>query len=205
MTALPGFYPATAMPDSDWWHALWPQPDEVLERLGLAKAAEVVDLCCGDGLFTIPLARMARHVAAIDLDPAMLALARDRALAEGLANCTFIVGDAYDLEKLVLACVDWVLIANTFHGVPEKARLACAVAAVLRPGGRLAVINWYRRPREETTVLGRPRGPKTEIRMNPEEVAVDVAQAGLQQLHVIDLLPYHYAAIFERPPSDRPG
>ena len=140
------------MPDPDWWLALWPRPDEVLETLGLEKAAEVVDLCCGDGLFTIPLARMVRHVAAIDLDPAPLAVARDRAIAEGLTNCTFTVGDAYDLEKLVPGRVDWVLIANTFHGVPDKTRLARAVAAVLKPGGRFAVINWHRRPREETIV-----------------------------------------------------
>ena len=69
------------------------------------------------------------YVAAIDLDPAMLTLARDRALTEGLTNCTFTVGNAYDLEKLVPGRVDWVLIANTFHGVPDKTRLACAVAA----------------------------------------------------------------------------
>ena len=151
------------MPDPDWWHALWPCPDEVLERLGIEKEAEVVDLCCGDGLFTIPLARIVRHVVAIDLDPTMTALARDRALAEGLTNCTFTVGDAYDLEMLVPGHMDWVLIANTFHGVPDKTRLSRAVAAVLKPSGRFAVINWHRRPREETIVLGQPRGPKTEM------------------------------------------
>lgn len=111
------------MPDPDWWHALWPRPGEVLERLGIEPEAEVVDLCCGDGLFTIPLARMVRHVAAIDLDPAMLALARNRAFAEGLTNCTFTGGDVYDLAKLVAGHVDWVLIANTFHGVDAVARL----------------------------------------------------------------------------------
>ena len=198
MSALEGLFPATSMPDPDWWHALWPRPDEVLERLGIGKEAEVVDLCCGDGLFTIALARMIRHVAAIDLDPVMLALTRDRARPEGLTNCTFTVGDAYGLEELVPRRMDWVLIANTFHGVPDKARLACAVAAVLKPGGRFAVINWHRRPREETTVLDQPRGPKTEMRMAPEEVTAAVGPAGLRSIHVIDLPPYHYAAIFER-------
>ncbi len=201
MNALEGFFPATAMPDPDWWHALWPRPREVLERLGIEPEAEVVDLCCGDGIFTIPLARMVRHVAAIDLDPATLALARDRASAEGLTNCTFTVGDAYDLEDLVPARVDWVLIANTFHGVPDKTRLARTVAAVLKPGGCFVVINWHRRPREETAVLGQPRGPKTEMRMAPEEVAAVVGQAGLEPTHAVELPPYHYAAVFERPPS----
>ncbi len=191
------------MPDPDWWHALWPRPGEVLERLGIAREAEAIDLCCGDGIFTIPLATMVRRVTAIDLDPAMLALSRDRALNEGLTNCTFTVGNAYDLEQLMAARADLVLIANTFHGVPDKARLARAVAAVLKPGGRFVVINWHRRRREETVVLGQPRGPKTEMRMMPEDVTAAVAGARLQPLHVIDLPPYHYGAIFERSSAAR--
>jgi ubiquinone/menaquinone biosynthesis C-methylase UbiE len=193
------------MPNPDWWQALWPQPDAVVERLGIEPDAEVVDLCCGDGLFTIPLARIVRHVAAIDLDPKLMAIVRDRAFAEGLTNCTFIVGDAYGLLKLVPRRVDWVLIANTFHGVPDTTRLARAVAAVLKPGGRFAVINWHRRRREETTVLDQPRGPKTEMRMAPEEVTAAVGPAGLRPIHVIELPPYHYAAIFERPPAGGHG
>jgi len=200
MSTLEGFFPATSMPDPDWWRALWPRPGEVLERLGIEPDAEVVDLCCGDGLFTIPLARMVRCVVAIDLDPAMLALARGRARAEGLVNCTFTMGDAYDLPKLVPSHVDWVLIANTFHGVPDKTRLAGAVAAVLQPRGRFVVINWRRRPREQTVVLGQPRGPKTELRMTPAEVTAAVGSAGLRPFLLIDLPPYHYASVFEKAP-----
>jgi len=51
-TTLPGFFPATAMPDCDWWQALWPRPQRVLATLGIRPETEVVDLCCGDGLFT---------------------------------------------------------------------------------------------------------------------------------------------------------
>jgi SAM-dependent methyltransferase len=111
------------------------------------------------------------------------------------------VGDAHDLEKLVPGVVDWVLIANTFPGVPDKTRVACAAAAVLKPGGRFAVINWHRRPREETTVLDQPRGPRTEMRMAPGEVTAAASPAGLHPIHVTDLPPYHYAAIFVRLPQ----
>ena len=58
---IEGSFPATAMPDSDWWEALWPRPGEVLAELGLEPDMEVVDLCCGDGLFTAPLARMVQR------------------------------------------------------------------------------------------------------------------------------------------------
>jgi ubiquinone/menaquinone biosynthesis C-methylase UbiE len=196
---LEGFFPATAMPDPGWWQALWPQPGEVLAKLGIERGGDAVDLCCGDGLFTIPLASTARRVTGIDIDPEMVELARDRAAAAGVTNCTFIVGDAYDLAELVPGLLDLVLIANTFHGVPDKARLVNATAGVLKPGGRFAIINWHRRPREETTVLGQPRGPKTEMRMEPADVAAAVQPAGLSLVGVVELPPYHYAVIFERP------
>ena len=54
-----GFFPATSMPDPEWWQALWPDPGEVLRALGLGPGLAVVDLCCGEGRFTLPLARLA--------------------------------------------------------------------------------------------------------------------------------------------------
>src|SRR5260370_18827333 len=152
----------------------------------------VVDLCCGDGLFTAPLVKMACRVVAIDLDPKMVDLARARVGAAGATNCAFIVGDAYDVAEFVTEAVDLVLIANTFHGVPDKERLARAVAAVLKPGGRLSGINWHRRPREETLVLGQARGPKTEMRMEPADVVATLQPAGLRLARLVALRPYHY-------------
>ena len=85
-TSLPGFFPATSMPDPDWWQALWPDPKQVLAAVGIRADMEVVDLCCGDGLFTAPLALMCRHVIGIDLDPGMLGVARSKIAAVGVTN-----------------------------------------------------------------------------------------------------------------------
>ena len=202
-TSLPGFFPATAMPDPDWWQVLWPDPKQVLAAVGIRADMEVVDLCCGDGLFTEPLALMCRHVIGIDLDPGMLEVARSKIAAVGATNCEFIEGDAYAVAELVGRPVDCVLIANTFHGVPDKLRLARGVAAILKPGGRFSVINWHPRPREQTTVLGQPRGPRTDMRMEPTDVAATVEPASLTLIDVIELPPYHYGAIFG-PPSVGP-
>jgi len=43
-----GFFPATAMPDADWWRVLWPDPATVLVEMGVRPRTNVVDLCCGD-------------------------------------------------------------------------------------------------------------------------------------------------------------
>jgi SAM-dependent methyltransferase len=82
-TTRVGFFPATAMPDADWWQALWPQPQQVLGALGIRPDMKVVDLCCGDCLFTAPLALLVRHVIAIDIDPNMMAVTRTKIAARG--------------------------------------------------------------------------------------------------------------------------
>jgi hypothetical protein len=68
----------------------------------------------------------------------------------------------------------------------------------LKPGGRLAVVNWHARSREETTILGEPRGPKTELRIEPDVVKAAVEPSGLMLKEVVKIPPYHYGALFER-------
>jgi len=200
MTAsFPGFFEGTEMPTAGWWEALWPDPAGVLAAVGITRGMEVIDLCSGDGWFTLQLAKIARHVTAIDIDPAMLDLARHRLIEGGMTNCKFVEGDAYDIARLVPAPVDFVFMANAFHGVPDRPRLARAVRATLKPGGQFAIVNWHPRPREETTVLGEPRGPKTELRLSAEETTAAVEAGGLQRARLIEVPPYHYGAVFERP------
>ena len=95
--------------------------------------------------------------------------------------------------------VDHVFLANAFHGVPDKPRLARAVHNVLKPGALFAIVSWYARPREETTVLGEPRGPATELRMTPEQTIEGVEPGGLKFRNRVDVSPYHYGAVFEKP------
>ena len=190
-------FPATAMPDPDWWQALWPDPGDVLIEMGVKPGMVVVDLCCGDGLFTAALCGIASRVYAIDIDPDMLD--RARTLIAGRTNCQFSLADAMNIETVVPEPVDYVFLANTFHGVLDKTGLARAVAAILKPHGRFGIINWHRRPREETVVLGQPRGPRTEMRMEPDEVARTVEPARLRLARLVELPPYHYGVVFEKP------
>ena len=198
-TVQDALFPATGMPDREWWQALWPDPVEVLEALGMRAGMVVVDLCCGDGYFTAPLARLVGpgEVIAVDLEASTLEQAR--AACRDCANCTFLQADARELTALVRQPVDYVLIANTFHGVPEQTALARSAFAVLRRGGRFAVVNWHALPRECTTVLGQARGPATAMRMSPQAVTQVVESAGFELERQIELAPYHYGAVFRKP------
>src|SRR5205823_2703887 len=74
--------------------------------------------------------------------------------------------------------------------------IARTVVAILKPEGQFGVVNWHRRPREETLVFGQPRGPRTEMRMEPRDVAVIVEPAGLLLNRTVEFPPYHYRAMF---------
>jgi SAM-dependent methyltransferase len=192
-------FPATSMPDRDWWVALWPDPSGLLRGLGVRADMTALDLCCGDGYFTVPLARIVGgRVYALDFDSDLISQARGEAEWQGVTMVQWIIADARDVAAVIREPVDYVLLANTFHGVPDKPALARAVAAVLRQGGLFAIVNWYPRPREETTVFGVKRGPPTELRMPPASVQDAVKLAGFNLSRLIDLPPYHYGAVFER-------
>src|ERR1700674_2039386 len=124
---LPGFFEGTGMPDAGGWEALWPHPAGVLAAVGVTPGMDVIDLCSGDGWFTLQIARIARHVLAIDLDASLLEVARIRFTENGILNSSFVAGNAYDVADLAPHAVDLVFMANAFHCVPDRLRLARAV------------------------------------------------------------------------------
>src|SRR3954469_1433258 len=120
----PGFFDGTEMPNAGWWEALWPDPAGVLAAVGVKPDMTVMDLCSGDGWFTLQIAKLARHVVAIDIDADLLDVARHRLGESKVTNCDFMAGNAYELTRLWPRPVDFVFLANAFHGVPDRPRLA---------------------------------------------------------------------------------
>jgi ubiquinone/menaquinone biosynthesis C-methylase UbiE len=83
---IPGLFQGTEMPDAGWWEALWPNPAGVLLAVGVTPGMVVVDLCSGDGWFTLQIAKVARHVIAIDIDPLLSDVASRRLSERSLTN-----------------------------------------------------------------------------------------------------------------------
>ena len=114
--------------------------DVVLDCAAAGRTTVAVDLGCGTGQVTLPLARIAEKVMAVDVSPAMVERLLERASKEGLDN---IVGAVCPIEGLVLApgSVDLVVSNYALHHLSHADKRAAVVAAAqwLRPGGRLVV------------------------------------------------------------------
>jgi trans-aconitate 2-methyltransferase len=110
----------------------------VLDRLPLAGDERVLDAGCGSGRVTEVLASRLPHgsVVALDGSSAMVAAAADR-LARFGDRVTYVIADLgrpLPLDRPV----DALLSTATFHWVSDHDALFGNLAAVLRPGGRLA-------------------------------------------------------------------
>jgi len=99
-----------------------------------------LDLCCGTGDVAFALAARGAVVTGIDFSPAMLAVARRR---PGRPPVTFVQGDAMALP-VADASVDVVTVAYGLRSVADVGRALAEWRRVLRPGGRLLVLEFSR-------------------------------------------------------------
>jgi len=115
----------------------------VVEALGLTPGQLVVDLGSGSGLFTRALARAVAPTGtayAVDIDPALLTIVETSAKRSSIKNLTTVLA-APDDPKLPQT-VDLIFICDTFHHLPDKPAYARTLYRYVKPGGRVAVIDF---------------------------------------------------------------
>jgi SAM-dependent methyltransferase len=110
----------------------------VVERLGLAPPARLLDLCCGQGRHAVPLAQLGYRVTGVDLSRPLLGRAAAHATAQG-QRVDLVEADMRRLP-FAEASFDAVLnLFNAFGYLEDDAQdelVLREVARVLRPGGR---------------------------------------------------------------------
>lgn len=113
-----------------------------LATAGIALDSEslAIDVACGPGTFTRPFASRVRRAIGVDLTPAMIEKARAEAARAGITNIEFIRGDIYALP-FAEGVASIVACGYAFHHMQEPARALVEMARVLRPGGRVAIVD----------------------------------------------------------------
>lgn len=112
----------------------------IVEALGAHASGRVLDLASGPGVVTEALARRAREVVALDLTAATLDVARTRCGEAGHTNVRWVRGDA-TLAPLREASFDGIAIRLALHHLTRPGEALATAFALLRPGGRLVVLD----------------------------------------------------------------
>jgi ubiquinone/menaquinone biosynthesis C-methylase UbiE len=145
-------------------------PDAIaflIRTFALDLKSRVLDLGCGPGTLTLPLAAVVGEVLALDPEPQMIGAAEAAARAAGRHNIRWICARAEDLPADA-GRVRLATLGQSFHWMDRDAVLA-RLADVVEPGGGLAVVNpGRRRPQESWEAVAEalverflgPRGPR---------------------------------------------
>jgi len=147
----------------------WQKPHEVIQALSLAPDAVVADVGAGTGYFSARLASMLPKgkVYAVDVEPDMVKHLAARAKREAKPNMQAVQG-AFDDPKLPEK-VDLILFVDVHHHIDEREKYFRNLRGSLKPGGRVAIIDF--RP-------DAPMGPPKHTRIAAEKVKAELKAAG---------------------------
>jgi len=165
----------------------WQKPHEVIQALALKPDAVIADIGSGTGYFSARFANMVPkgRVYGVDTEPDMVKYLAERAKREGLKNVTAVAGKPDDPRLPEKA--DLIIMVDVYHHVENRERYFRKLANSLKPGGRIAIIDFRMDSKD---------GPPKSARIAPERVKAELKSAGyvLAQEHAF--LPNQYFLVF---------
>ncbi|MGD9644796.1 MAG: class I SAM-dependent methyltransferase [Pirellulales bacterium] len=188
-------------PYMTWHGAVWltrpersqeEQTDKLLAALAIEPGQTVCDLGCGNGFYTLQLARLVGpqgKVLAVDIQPEMLHLLDLRVKEAGLANVEPIQSTPID-PKLPPASCDLILVVDVYHefGYPEQ--MLAALRRALKPDGRLVLVEFRA---EDPLVPIKP-----EHKMTKRQVLKELEPNGYKLVDEYDDLSWQHVMFFGR-------
>jgi len=124
--------------------------EALVEKLGITKGMQVLDLGCGDGTTALPEAKLGADVLGVDIARNLVEAGNRRAAEQGLTNLKFQEGDASNLEQVPDKSFDLVVSIFGAMFAPKPFEVAKEMVRVTRPGGRIVMGNWI--PNDPTFV-----------------------------------------------------
>jgi len=166
----------------------WQKPHEVIQALALKPDAVIADIGSGTGYFSVRFANMTPkgRVYGVDTEPDMVKYLSERAKREGLKNITAVQAKPDDPrlpEKM-----DLIILVDVYHHVGDRERYFRQLRNSLKPGGRLAVIDFR---------MDAPEGPPRSARIAPDRVKAELKRAGYALAREHTFLPNQYFLVFQ--------
>lgn len=165
----------------------WLPPADLLRALHPLAGTTVADIGAGTGYFTLPLATLTggpELIYAVDIQPEMLALLRQKLDSDTSAKIRLIEGSAAR-NALPTASCDLLLLANIWHELDDRPTVLAECRRTLKPSGRLAILDWS--PDVDPTF-----GPPLHHRISPAAVVSELEAESLLGIHQQNIGLYSY-------------
>jgi len=166
----------------------WQKPHEVIQALALKPDAVIADIGSGTGYFAARFAHMVPQgrVYGVDTEPNMVKYLSERAKREGLKNVIAVQakpGDPRLPEK-----ADVVILVDVYHHVENREQYFRRLQNSLKPGGRLAIIDFR---------IDSRAGQPPSARSAPDRVKAEMKRAGYALAQEHAFLPNQYFLVFQ--------
>jgi ubiquinone/menaquinone biosynthesis C-methylase UbiE len=165
------------------------KPSEVIGALRLKPGMAVADLGSGSGYFTrrfIEAVTETGMVYAVDVEPEMLAYAKESVIHMHTAYTAEFILAQPDNPKLPYESVDLLFVCNTIHHLEDRSKYFRDLRSSLKPGARIAIIDFY--PDERSGDLGFPK----HHLVSRDTIVQEMAAAGYQLAREHSFLPKQY-------------
>lgn len=167
----------------------------MLTNLGIKPGMTICDMGCGNGFYSVKLAKMVGpegKILAVDIQPEMLELLKQRAAQEKLENIEPTLGTLID-PKLPEGQVDMILCVDVYHEFSHPEHMLRAMRRSLAPGGLLVLVEF------------RAEDPKVPIKplhkMSKTQIKKELLPNGFKLAKQYDRLPWQHMMFFERDES----
>jgi ubiquinone/menaquinone biosynthesis C-methylase UbiE len=159
-------------------------PEQILAKLKIHSEHKVCDLGAGNGYFTIPIAGLTRgKVYAVDVEPKMLELLKNRANDAGIQNIEYKVADIAHTD-LPDGSINRVFSSFVMHEVPDLDTVIEEVKRILDSQGQALILDWEKVESES--------GPPLHVRIPSEQLKEAFQAKGFKVLKEM-IIPEVYA------------
>ena len=160
--------------------------------LKLLPPMVIADLGAGEGTFSQLLAQSARQVIAVDNSEKMVEFGRDLAARHGVSNLDYRLGDL-ESPPIEPESVDLAFFSQSLHHAPHPQRAVDAARRILKPGGRIVILDLVRHNFEEAREL------YADLWLGFAEVEIDeyLRTAGFRNVEISIVHKDEHAPFFE--------